>query len=162
MKKENATTTIAMPGINLFFDSSVLFTGVASATGAARALLILAETGHITITISEQVVTETERALARKAPRALKDFRRAILASQAQIVHDPSRELVKANLDLVTHSSDIPILLAAMQSNADFFVTLNRKHFIDDPQVAVRSGLKIGSPADALTWVRGQISSGIT
>lgn len=145
--------------INLFFDSSALFTGIASAKGAARALLLLAETGHITVTISEQVVAETERAIARKVPQALIDLRQAILASKAQIVRDPSPEDVKANLHLRSDPTDVPIVLAAMMAKVDYLVTLNRKHFIDDPDVAVRTGLRIGTPGDALDWVRGQISA---
>ena len=57
-----------MPGPDLFLDSSALFAGVVSATGAARALLMLAEAGTVAITVSEQVVAETERALARRCP----------------------------------------------------------------------------------------------
>ncbi|WP_423226639.1 hypothetical protein [Candidatus Amarolinea aalborgensis] len=36
-------------------------------------------------------------------------------------------------------------------------VTLNRRHFIEDPEVARRSGLRIETPGDALAWVRGEI-----
>jgi hypothetical protein len=48
---------------DLFLDSSALFAGVVSPSGAARALLLLAEVRRITVTVSEQVVTETERAV---------------------------------------------------------------------------------------------------
>ena len=54
--------------------------------------------------------------------------------------------------------ADVPILLAVMHARVDFLVTLNRRHFLDDPQVARRSGLRIGTPGDALAWVRGQLS----
>jgi predicted nucleic acid-binding protein len=148
-----------MSKINLFLDSSALFSGIVSSTGGARALLLLAETNQIFITISEQVVAETERAIARKVPVALADLREAILASKVQIVHDPTPKEVQANLHLISHASDVPILLAAMKANVDFVVTHNRIHFIDDPEVSVRSGLKIGTPGDALLWVREQISS---
>ena len=53
-----------MSGPDLFFDNSALFAGIASASGASRALLLLAEAGQVSITISEQVVAETERAVA--------------------------------------------------------------------------------------------------
>lgn len=146
-----------MSNPDLFLDSSALFAGIASATGAARALLLLAETGHVRITISEQVVAETERAIARKVPQALNDLRQAILASQAQIVRDPPVEEVLAHPDLISHSADVPILLSAMSAQVDYLVTFNRLHFIDDPGVAQRSGLRIGTPAQALRWVRSQI-----
>ena len=146
-----------MPRANLFLDSSALFAGIASPTGAARALLLLGETGQVAITISEQVVAETERAVARKLPRALGEVRQAILACQAQIWRDPSPEEVAANLDLIGHAADVPIVLAAMRAGVDFLVTLNRRHFIDDPGVARRSGLQIGTPEEALAWVRERL-----
>lgn len=148
-----------MPKVNLFLDSSALFAGIISASGAARALLLLADSGHISITISEQVVIETERAIARKVPSAINDFRQAILESKARIVRDPSPEDVMAHSELISHLADVPILLAAMRDEVDYLVTLNRKHFIDDPNVALQSGLRIGTPGDALNWTRGQIST---
>ena len=146
-----------MPRANLFLDSSALFAGIASPTGAARALLLLGETGQVAITISEQVVAETERAVARKLPRALGEVRQAILACQAHIWRDPSPEEVAANLDLIGHAADVPIVLAAMRAGVDFLVTLNRRHFIDDPGVARRSGLRIGTPGEALAWARERL-----
>jgi len=148
-----------MSEINLFLDSSALFAGIVSATGAARALLLLSEIGDITVTISEQVVTETERAIARKVPGALNDLRQAILASKVQIVRNPTLEEVKANQHLISHPPDVPIVLAAIKAEVDYLVTLNRKHFIEDPGVATDSGLRIGTPGDAINWVRSQMLS---
>ena len=147
-----------MPEINLFLDSSALMAGIVSAKGASRVLLLLAENGHIAVTISEQVVTETERAAARKAPRALSDLRQAILASKARIVRDPTPEDVSAHPNLISHPADVPMVLAAMQAKVDYLVTLNRKHFMDDPDVALQAGFRIGTPGDALSWIRGQIT----
>jgi len=148
-----------MSKVNLFLDSSALFAGIVSSTGAARALLLLAESDQITITLSEQVVVETERAIARKVPQALADLREAILASKAQIVHDPAPAEVRANLELISHPADVPILMAAMKTKVDYLVTHNRLHFINDPAVAVKANLRIGTPGDALNWVRKQIPS---
>ena len=50
-----------------------------------------------------------------------------------------------------------PILVAAALAEVDYLVTLNRKHFLDDPQVAVRSGLRIGAPGEVLAWVRREM-----
>jgi hypothetical protein len=67
-------------------------------------------------------------------------------------------------LDVLKHKNwiqypdDVPILVAAGQTQVDFFATFNSKHFIDDPKVALRSGLLIGTPGDALAWVRRQFS----
>lgn len=143
-----------MTRADLFFDSSALFAGVASSTGAARALLVLSETGVINITISEQVVTETERALARKVPRALPDFRESLRIDTLRIVRDPTMEEITPHKELISHAADVPIVVSAMKAEVDYLVTFNRRHFLDDPVVAERSGLRIGTPGEALHWLR--------
>ena len=147
-----------MPRIDLFLDSSALFAGIASSAGAARVLLRLADAGEIRATVSEQVIAEVERALARKLPAALPDLRRAIKQATVRIVRDPTRDEVQASLQLIAHAADVPIVLAAMRARAGFLVTLNRRHFIDDPKVARLSGMRIGSPGDALAWVRSELA----
>ncbi len=148
-----------MPKIDLFFDSSALIAGIVSAQGAARVLLLLAEDEKILITVSEQVIAEVERNIARKAPKALQFAREVILQSKIRIVRDPKAEEVQNCQDWISHLADVPILVAAAHANVDFLVTLNTKHFIDDPEVSRRSGLRIGTPGDALKWVREQISN---
>ena len=145
---------------NVFLDSSALFAGVVSADGASRALLLLAEGGLITITVSEQVVAETERALARKLPKALPAFREALRSVGLSIVGDPSQADVKKHKGIIAHQADVPIVVAAMQTEVDYLATLNRRHFIDDPDVAARSGLRIGTPGDVLAWVREDLIRG--
>ena len=141
-----------MSSPDLFFDSSALFAGVVSASGASRALLLLAEAGQAAITVSEQVIVETERVIAREIPRVLPDVREAMRSTGLRIVRDPSPDDVEADADTTVHRADVPILAAAMQTKTDYLVTFNRRHFMADPDVAVRSGLRISTPGDALAW----------
>jgi len=85
-----------MTSPHLFLDSSALFAGVVSAEGAARALLMMADGNLIGITVSAQVVSETERALARKVPRALLYYRETLRSTGLRIVADPAPEDVRA------------------------------------------------------------------
>ena len=57
-------------------------------------------------------------------------------------------------MDIIAHRADVAIVVAAMQVKTDYLVTLNRRHFIDDPAVADRSKLRIGTPGDTLAWAR--------
>jgi predicted nucleic acid-binding protein len=141
----------------LFLDSSALVAGIASSTGAARALLVMAEAGGVSIILSEQVVAETERAIARKIPEALPDFRAALRSTGMRIVRDPSPGEVAAHTGVIAHQSDVPVIVAAMKAGVDYLVTLDRRHFLDDPAVAKRSGLRIGTPHTALTWLRNRM-----
>jgi len=143
-----------MSKLNIFLDSSALIAGAISETGAAHVLLQLGESEDILLTISEMVIVESERSMAKKSPRNLNDLRSLIKTAKLRIVHDPSNGEVEANLYLIDDPNDVPILLAAMKAKVDYLATHNRRHFLDDSKVAERSGLKIGTPADVLAWIR--------
>lgn len=147
-----------MKKIELFFDSSALIAGIISAKGAARVLLLLSEVEKIRIIVSEQVIVEVERNIARKAPKAIPFARELIRTANIRIVRDPNVDQVRQHQQWINHPADVPILMAAVNAKIDFLVTLNTRHFIDDPQVALRSGLRIGTPGDALAWVREQLT----
>lgn len=138
----------------IFLDSSALMAGIVSSQGAARVLLLLAEDEKIALLVSEQVIAEVERNIARKMPRALPLVREMILRANVQILRDPRPEEVQLRKNWISHAADVPILVAAAAAKVDFLATLNQRHFLDDPEVAKRSGLRIGTPGDALAWVR--------
>jgi len=148
-----------MPKPNIFLDSSVLIAGAISDSGAAHALLQLGETEDILLTVSEMVLVESERSVARKSPDSLNDLRRLIKIANLRIVGNPSKKVIAANLYIIKDPNDVPILLSAMKSKVDFLATHNRKHFLDDPKVAEKSGLRIGTPGDALAWIRENLGS---
>lgn len=146
-----------MAKFNIFLDSSALIAGIISKNGAAYVLLTLGEQEEILLTISEMVITESERSIAKKAPKNLTDLRKAIKTANLEIVQDPSPEEKEANLYLINDPDDVPILLAAMKAKVDWLVTHNRKHFLDDPKVAEKSRLRIGTPGDVLAWLRERL-----
>lgn len=143
-----------MPRIKVFLASSALIAGVISSAGAVRALLVMSENRQIEGIISEQVVVESERSIAIKSPRALPGFRQTIKDANLIIVRDPTRNETNENLYLISDPDDVAILLAAKKAKVDFLATHDHKHFLDDPKVAENSGLRIGTPGDALAWLR--------
>ena len=147
-----------MSKFNIFLDSSALIAGAISETGAAHVLLQLGESEDILLTISEMVIVESERSIAKKSPRNLNDLRKLIKTAKLRIVNDPSQKEVEANLYLIEDPNDVPILLAAMKAKVDYLATHNRKHFLDDPKVAEEAGLKIGTPGDVLAWIRENLA----
>ena len=144
---------------HIFLDSSALIAGIISDTGAAHALLKLGENEYIDLTVSEFVILESERSIAIKSPQDTSNLRNILVRSQLTIIRDPSAEEIKKNLYLISDPNDVPILLSAMKAKVDFLATHNRKHFLDDPKVSEKSGLKIGTPGDALAWVRENLES---
>jgi hypothetical protein len=119
--------------------------------------LLLVEADQITITASEQVITETERALARRLPPAPGCYRQALRSTGLRIVHDPSTQENRAHQDIINHPPDVPIVVAAMRANVGFLATFNRRHYVDEPEVTAKAGISIGTSSDALTWVRQEL-----
>lgn len=146
-----------MNRVNIFLDSSALIAGVLSATGAAHTLLMFGEDETILLTVNEWVVRESEEALSRKSPKNIQALRRSLLTSKIQIIPDPSEEEIDANLYLIGDRDDVPVLLAAIKAKVDYLVTHDHKHFLDDPKVTERAGIKIGTPGDVLAWIRENI-----
>ncbi len=154
MRNACIITGNTMPEINVFLDSSALIAGIISEKGASRALLLLGEEKKITLTVTEQVIAEVERSIARKAPKALTFARQTLLSANLHILHDPPAKELEKFRNWISHPADLPILVAASKAKVGFSATLNMKHFMSDPEVSHRSGIRIGTPGDALAWVR--------
>jgi predicted nucleic acid-binding protein len=102
------------------------------------------------ILVCEQVLVETRRTLHKKAPRALPEFERIMRAIKFQVCSEPTLADIVYCQGLI-HANDAPILAAALIAQPDSLITLNTHHFIDDPQVAQKSGLRIETPGTYLT-----------
>ncbi|MCL4273691.1 MAG: putative toxin-antitoxin system toxin component, PIN family [Anaerolineales bacterium] len=148
-----------MKKVSIFLDSSALIAGVISENGAAHVLLQLGETEDISLTISELVFNETTRSIGRKSPENLANVQKEIEKARIIITQDPSYEEIQANLYLMDDPDDVPILLAAIKAKADYLATHDSKHFLNDPKVAEKAGLKIGTPGDVLAWIRENLCS---
>lgn len=148
-----------MKKVNIFLDSSALIAGIISEKGAAHVLLQLGETQDIVLTVSELVVAETTYSIKLKSPKNFDNIQLHIKKSKVVIVPDPPDEEIDAQLYLMDDPDDVPILLAAMKAKVDYLATHDRKHFLDDPGVSERSGLKIGTPGDVLAWVRENLTN---
>ena len=148
-----------MKKVSIFLDSSALIAGVISENGAAHVLLQLGETEDVSLKISEFVFNETTRSIGRKSPENLENVQKEIEKARIVILQDPSHEEIQANLYLMEDPDDVPILLAAIKAKVDYLATHDHKHFLNDPKVAEKAGIKIGTPGDVLAWIRENLSS---
>ncbi|MBC8448051.1 MAG: PIN domain-containing protein [Chloroflexi bacterium] len=137
----------------VFLDASVLFAASYSQTGSSRDLLREAIRGNVKIVLSEHVLKETRRNLAQKAPEALSAFHELLTAIKPQIVRKPSLEELKRAAAYI-HLKDAPVVAAAVKAKVDCLVTWDRKHFIDDPRVAQKSGLAIITPDELMATIK--------
>ena len=131
--------------IRVFLDASGLFSASYYKTGSSRDLLREAIRGNLKIVVSQHVLEEAERNLSQKAPEALPAFRELLTLVAAEVAEKPTLEELK-RAATYTNLKDAPIVAAAAKAKVDYLVTWDRKHFIDDPKVAGKSGLMILTP----------------
>ena len=138
--------------IRAFLDASVLFAAAYSATGASREIIHLGLRGRVDLVISGLVVEEAERNLAQKAPEAIPYLEVLLSVAEFEIVEASKRQVVTAAA--YTKAKDAPIVAAAKRAKVDYLVSLDRKHLVNDSEVARHSGLTIVLPGTLLQLVR--------
>jgi predicted nucleic acid-binding protein len=138
----------------VFLNTSALFAGLWSDLGGARQVLKLAEAGMVTLAISPQVLSEIENNLRRKAPEQLGKL--AVLLDRVGLVLTKTapESLFETALTLTGHPGDGRVLADAWESGVDFFVTLDRQHFLDNEGLRTALPFPLGTPGDFLLWYR--------
>jgi len=145
--------------IRVFLDTSALFAGIWSSAGGGRMLLKLGEAGAVRLLVSPQVIAEIEGVLRRKAPEMLGLMAVVLDQSGVEVVAAPPSEAVQEHLALIGHLGDAQIWAAAGSVRPDYFVTLDRKHFLDNPDLRAGTPFHLGTPGDFLDWYRAQLSA---
>jgi predicted nucleic acid-binding protein len=112
----------------VFLDTSALIAGILSPTGAAHEVLRLCEAGVVQAAVSRQVLVEADRNLSLKLPAVLPEYRLFLKQLSPLVVEDPSSDAVEHARGVI-HRNDAPILAAAMESQVDFLITWNTRHF---------------------------------
>jgi hypothetical protein len=113
----------------IFIDADVLFAGAASPNehSASNLILRMAELTLIEAITSTQVITEAERNLLDKVPKALPAFQ--LLVSRClKIVDDPGPAELEVYAGL-TNPEDSPILVAAIRESCELLATFNVRHY---------------------------------
>ena len=140
----------------LFLDSNILTGGLVARWGLDKAILSLcaARTCQMVLAVAVQAEVEhnlLKKALAKGAERVaadqlLADYDGLLRLAKPEIIAYPANELVLHSRHLIRHAADVPVLLSAIQANPDWLLTRNTDHFT--AEVAQKTGLRIGTPAD--------------
>ena len=138
----------------VFLDTSALFAGVWSDSGGARQVLKLGEVGLLTLAVSPQVLTEIENNLRRKAPELLGKLAMLLDRVGVVLVASAPASRFKAALMLTGHSGDGRVLADAWEARVDFFITLDRQHFLENEPLRSALPFPLGTPGDFLLWYR--------
>jgi predicted nucleic acid-binding protein len=117
------------PKPRIFLDADVLFAGAASPNehSASNLLLRMAELTLIEAITSTQVITEVERNLQNKMPRALPAFQ-LVVSRSLIIVSDPDAAELAEHVGLAD-PEDLPILVTAVREECILLATFNLRHY---------------------------------
>ena len=143
--------------IRIFLDTSVIFAGIWSAKGGGRMLLRLGEAGAISLVTSRLAIQELEGALRNKAPQSLGALALLLDRTDITVVKEPTAANRSAARSLADHPADAEILASAMGSGIEYFVTLDRRYFLDNRRLVRGSTFKIGTPGECLEWIRRRL-----
>ena len=140
---------------SIFLDTSVLVAALMSARGGSRALLILGELDAVDLLVSDRVLAELDRVMSRKAahlrPRVAAILGRAGLVAAAE----PTEPTLARTLTAAGYAPDAHVAAAALDAEVDYLASLDRRHLVGNDALALL-GLRVGTPGDCLTWLRGE------
>ncbi|MEK7617531.1 MAG: putative toxin-antitoxin system toxin component, PIN family [Patescibacteria group bacterium] len=119
-----------MTKYKIFLDANVWFSAAMSPQGGSFLICRLAEAGLIQAFANNHVLEEAERNLLLKALKKLNDYYRLIKTAAPKIsTISPNPVLVK-KLDGLLPAKDMPVLAGALDAEADFLVSLDKKHIL--------------------------------
>lgn len=133
----------------VFLDANILFAAAYSPRGGSREIIRRGIAGELIIIVSTTVLNEAVRNLQQKAPAAVESFRTFIGALDPRIAEEPSKKEAE-DIGRYINPEDAIVLAAAIKAGVDYFVTLDKKHFLRDPRVEKKAGLKTLSPRQFL------------
>lgn len=145
---------------DVYLDSSAIFSALIAESGGARQLLRLGEMRHIVLCVSAAVLTEVENTLRSKAAAQLPSLALWLHGAHIKVVANASSSEVSRHLTLLPYLPDAVVLAAAVRAKVDFFVTLDRKHFLDNAHLRASLAFPLGTPGDCLAWQRVRMLAG--
>ena len=141
----------------VFLDTSVLFAAVLSETGGARLVLSLGEAGVIRVWIGPRVLREADGVVERKAPESKVRFALLLDRARVGVAPEPDAQALAQAMGVTGHAPDARVLAEALSAGVDYFVALDREHFVGNPR-AGELPFAVGTPGDFLAWLRGRLA----
>jgi predicted nucleic acid-binding protein len=139
--------------IKLFLDANVFFAAVSSLKGGSNFILEIAKKGKLEIITVNQALLEAERNILKKlGVECLNRHYQNLLEIRPKIQFIGFITLEEiAKFKKLLPEKDIPILFGAIVSGANFLITLDRKHFLENEKLKkLKLPFKIVNPGDFL------------
>lgn len=139
------TDDTGQAALPVVFDTSAIFAGLVSESGASRQLLFSAYRAEIQPITCRYILDEITRNLTRKAPQALPFFEQLLAVIDWQIVDLPD-DLV-LDVSRIIEGKDAPVIAAAIAASGATVVTFDRRHLLGIADTIVaRFGVRVVEP----------------
>lgn len=121
---------MAKKRVKVFLDSNVIISGLFSDKGSPRIILdiLSLDLPLLAGVIGEYNIIEIERNLSKKMPDVLPVYRKYIKVLNLEVIPLPAYKDIKKLFGHIS-DKDIPVLVSAIDANADFLVTGDKKDF---------------------------------
>lgn len=127
----------------------MLFSAVLSSTGGARKLFLLGEAGLLDLMIGPNVLREADETVRRKVPVSLPLLAHLLEKGRMQTTSAPTSKQIESARSMVAYLPDAHVLAEAICSDADWFVTHDKEHFLK-AKSSINLPFEIGAPGDLL------------
>lgn len=135
----------------VFFNASVILSGIATPSGGSGKLLSLVRQKRIIGIISEVILDEVLRHTKKVGLKKI-TVEKLVYTLFTPLSPPPKQEHVQRFSIIVIDQGDTHVLASSHETHADFLVTLDKKHLL-----ILRSkikSVKIVSPKDLLEWLK--------
>jgi len=116
--------------MKLFLDANVIYSASRSTNGASYTLCQLGEKFNLSLITSTLALVEAERNLAEKEKSTVIERFYQLLKTIKIVTIESSR--AKQYYKGLIEEKDAPILYGALRSQADYLITLDKKHFFTE------------------------------
>jgi predicted nucleic acid-binding protein len=140
---------MTLKNLRVFLDTSVLFSAVLSSTGGARKLFLLGEAGKLDLRVGRHVLREADEVVRRKAPASLHLLAQLLELGCVETVPAPTPKQIESARSVIAYRPDAYVLAEAIRSEADWFVTHDKEHFLK-ARASIKLSFEIGTPGDLL------------
>ena len=141
----------------VFLDANVIFSAANSDTGGSAYIFQLAKKIKLTLYSSRLAIKEAERNLRKKADtQKLLNFYDLLNQIPVKLI-DVDRTKAKGKFSDLVGEKDSPIIASAIASKANFFLTLDKKHFLNEKVLKANLPIKIVNPSSFLSIQLGRL-----
>lgn len=138
----------------VFIDANVWFSAARSSAGGSFLTLWLAKENLIKTCANSHVLDEAERNLLLKSAKDLPDFFRLVRDSKPILINSLADRNLPVGLIGLVPPSDIPVIIGALNSKAEYLVSLDKKHLVNPRMQKLNWPFKLVSPGDFLAEFR--------